>query len=66
MVYTYFVYRWIPSSDGREWSFWQYTDRGKLWGVDGFVDFNVFNGGLEEFGELLKKESAADYSRSGH
>lgn len=39
--------------DGRKWSFWQYTNRGKLWGIDGFVDFNVFNGGWEEFDALL-------------
>ncbi|MCL4245628.1 MAG: glycoside hydrolase family 25 protein [Candidatus Dadabacteria bacterium] len=57
---------WSPSlPDGREWTFWQYTDRGKLWGVEGFVDFNVFNGGRAEFGELLGKGPAADYSRSG-
>lgn len=58
---------WSPTlPDGRAWTFWQYTDRGKLWGIEGFTDFNVFNGGREEFDELLKKELAADYSRSGH
>ena len=41
--------------DGREWSFWQYTNRGRLWGVDGFVDLNVFNGTSEEFAALLSR-----------
>lgn len=58
---------WSPSlPDGREWAFWQYTDRGKLWGIEGFVDFNVFNGGRAEFGALLEREPGADYSRRSH
>ena len=39
-------------SDGREWTFWQYTNRGKLKGYSGeerFIDINVFNGNLEAF-----------------
>lgn len=38
--------------DDREWSFWQYTDHGKLEGYNGderFIDMNVFNGTEEEF-----------------
>lgn len=26
------------------WRFWQHTDAGKLPGIDGYVDFNVYNG----------------------
>jgi lysozyme len=33
---------------GVQWSFWQYGNRGKLRGVDGYVDFNVFKGSREE------------------
>ena len=29
---------------GEDWLFWQYGNRGELRGVEGFVDFNVFNG----------------------
>lgn len=30
--------------DGREWNFWQYGNRGRLKGITGDVDFNVFSG----------------------
>lgn len=39
-------------SDGREWTFWQYTNRGRLEGYTGeerFIDINVFNGTKEDF-----------------
>lgn len=29
---------------GRNWNFWQYGNRGKISGVAGYVDFNVFKG----------------------
>jgi len=29
---------------GRDWQFWQYGNRGRLHGIDGPVDFNVFQG----------------------
>ena len=29
---------------GKEWLFWQYGNRGIIKGIDGYVDFNVFNG----------------------
>ena len=35
--------------DGSGWSFWQYAHKGRLHGIDGFVDLNVFNGSSEEF-----------------
>ena len=38
--------------DGRDWTFWQYTDRGQLDGYAGeepYIDLNVFNGTEEEF-----------------
>lgn len=39
-------------SDGRSWTFWQYTNRGRLKGYEGeeqFIDINVFYGTAEEF-----------------
>ncbi len=46
--------------DGREWTFWQYTNRGKLEGYEGterFIDINVFFGSAEEFEEYLKNNT---------
>ena len=49
---------WIRSvhkpslSDERKWTFWQYTNRGKLSGYNGkekYIDLNVFYGNEEEF-----------------
>lgn len=39
-------------SDGRDWTFWQYTNREKLDGYEGadrFIDMNVFSGTAEDF-----------------
>lgn len=30
------------------WCFWQYFDCGQVDGINGLVDFNVFNGMVEE------------------
>ncbi|MCO6478113.1 MAG: glycoside hydrolase family 25 protein [Phaeodactylibacter sp.] len=37
---------------GRDWQFWQYGNRGELSGIAGHVDFNVFNGSMEELKSL--------------
>lgn len=39
-------------NDGKEWTFWQYTDRGRLAGYAGeeaYIDINVYNGTEEQF-----------------
>lgn len=39
-------------SDGREWTFWQYTNRKRLEGYEGeekYIDMNVFYGTIDEF-----------------
>lgn len=39
-------------SDGRAWTFWQYSNRGRLKGYKGeeeYIDLNVFSGTREEF-----------------
>ena len=46
------VYFTPSLNDGRDWTFWQYTDRGQLDGYTGeepYIDLNVFNGTEEEF-----------------
>ncbi|RPI78114.1 MAG: hypothetical protein EHM45_06590 [Desulfobacteraceae bacterium] len=46
---------WTPRlPDGKPWTFWQYNHRGRINGIDGFVDLNVFNGTAEEFGKFLQ------------
>ncbi len=40
-------------SDNRPWLFWQYTDRGRVPGISGYVDFNVFNGTEDDLEAIL-------------
>ena len=40
--------------DGRGWLFWQYTNRGRLEGINTPVDLNAFVGSEEEFVKLLR------------
>ena len=47
------IYNFPKLPDGKEWAFWQYANRGRLHGIDGFVDFNVFSGSPEEFQNFL-------------
>lgn len=54
-------------SDGREWAFWQYTDKAKLDGYNGkekYIDMNVFNGTEEEFENYGNSYTENDYSSS--
>lgn len=37
----------------RSWIFWQHSDQGRVNGIAGKVDFNVFNGDSTAFNELL-------------
>jgi lysozyme len=39
-------------SDGRKWLFWQHKDTGKMKGIDGNVDMNVFQGDLADLEKL--------------
>jgi len=41
---------------GQEWKFWQYGQNGRLDGIKGPVDLNVFNGTLEELEAICVKE----------
>jgi lysozyme len=40
----------------RDWTFWQYGDKGQLNGIKGPVDFNVFRGNIFELYELSLAE----------
>jgi lysozyme len=39
--------------DGKAWTFWQYTERGTVSGIDGLVDLDVFNGTPAQFEKLV-------------
>ncbi|RAL24147.1 GH25 family lysozyme [Thermoflavimicrobium daqui] len=39
----------FPTLDNRKWLFWQYSNRGRVDGIDTYVDINVFNGDYNEF-----------------
>jgi lysozyme len=39
--------------DGRPWAFWQYLSRGRVPGIDGFVDQNAFRGDEDRFAALV-------------
>lgn len=53
MIWIRDIYSKPRLNDGREWTFWQYTHRGRLLGIDGFVDLNVYNGSREQFIEMV-------------
>lgn len=39
----------------RNWSFWQHNEAGRVNGIKGLVDFNVFNGDSADFEQILMK-----------
>jgi len=39
----------------RKWTIWQHNEKGRVNGIDAFVDFNVFNGDSAAFKKLLTK-----------
>lgn len=38
-----------PTLENRNWFIWQYSNRGRIEGIDGFVDMNAFRGNYEVF-----------------
>ncbi len=42
---------------GKEWSFWQYGNRGQVNGISGSVDLNVFNGRMEDLEDICIKSN---------
>jgi lysozyme len=41
-----------PRLGSVQWAFWQYGNRGKLAGVEGYIDLNVFKGSKEELEKM--------------
>ena len=47
-----------------KWNFWQHTDCGKVAGIKGNVDCNIFNGSYEDLVRLTIPEPIDDYTDS--
>ncbi|SPD73590.1 conserved hypothetical protein [uncultured Desulfobacterium sp.] len=52
--------------DGRSWLIWQYADNGRLDGIQGPVDLNVFCGGKSKFIDFLQSEIDAVPTKEGN
>lgn len=46
------IYRKPNIQDNRTWTFWQFTNRGNVDGINTFVDMNVFAGSQQDFSKL--------------
>ncbi len=46
------IYQEPKLNDNREWTFWQYANRGHLDGINTYVDLNVFNGSKEDYQKI--------------
>ncbi len=41
-----------PDEITAKWSFWQFTDKGKITGIKGFIDINIFSGNINDLEKL--------------
>ncbi len=67
--YKRFPYPKIDQSENLGWKMWQFSETGKVWGIDGNVDLNVFNGSYEEFldwkdGTVLQTPTESEVQKS--
>lgn len=54
----------IPNNEKYKgkWNFWQHTDCGKVTGIKGNVDCNIFNGSFEDLMNLTIPEQEDNYT----
>ena len=57
IIYTYYKFKMNYLNAPKveypgEWKFWQHTDAGRLPGVSGYVDFNIYNGSYYDLRKL--------------
>ncbi|MBA4492751.1 GH25 family lysozyme [Paenactinomyces guangxiensis] len=45
----------FPTLGNRKWLLWQYCNRGRIDGIDTYVDINAFNGDMKEFEKVFGK-----------
>lgn len=50
--YTIWIAAYTPYSINEKWSFWQFSETGRVKGINGAVDLNLFNGDLEGLKQL--------------
>ena len=57
--YTCWVanYNYYVENIDDDWSFWQFTDKGSVYGIKEFVDVNIFNGQKKNSYNWLKSRS---------
>ena len=48
-------YNRVEEPKTKDWSFWQFSEKGKINGVNEFVDFNVFKGSAQDLEDILIK-----------
>ena len=48
------ILKYPSLNDDREWKFWQYSNRGRVKGINNYVDLNYFNGSMQELQSLAK------------
>lgn len=55
--YTCWVanYNYYVENIDNDWNFWQFTDKGSVYGIKEYVDVNIFNGSKKELLQLVKK-----------
>ena len=51
-----------PNEYKGKWNFWQHTDCGKVTGIKGNVDCNIFNGSFEDLMNLTIPEQEDNYT----
>ena len=42
------------------WKFWQHTDAGRLPGIKGYVDVDIYNGSFYDLQQLLIQDDVTD------
>lgn len=57
-IARYSAWRTPNLDEGHSWRFWQYGNRGRLVGIEGDVDFNVFNGSRSDLDQLCFQRPA--------
>jgi len=46
----------LPNSDN--WIFWQFSEKMRVRGIEGFVDHNVFKGNNDEFQSFINRRGS--------
>lgn len=49
------LFREPKKVNGKEWMYWQYANRGRLDGVETYIDLNVFNGSTEKYQSFVRQ-----------